>query len=113
MDRVNFGYSTKNIPVPKDDTYLQLLTTKWRKFAHNARKEAYHFLKKTANTHQKETYGFKSTNPASSVELLKPFEDAFTEVVKNVKFGRKPNVFQQHLRQDVIRINSAYISILF
>ena len=106
MEQVNFGYSTKNIPVPKDDTYLQLLTAKWRKFAHNARKEAFHFLKKTASTSKKETYGFKSTNPASSVALLKPFEDAFTEVVMNVKFGRKPNVFQQHIKQDVMRINS-------
>jgi len=70
MEQVNFGYSSKNIPVPDDDVYLQILVAKWRKFTHNARKEAHHFLKKTANTPAKETYGFKSTEPASALPSL-------------------------------------------
>ena len=101
MEQVNFGYSAKNIPVPHDDMYLQILTTKWRKFTQNARKKAYHFLKKNATKSKKETFGFKSTDPASEIPLLKPFEEAFTEVIKNVKFGRKLNHFQRQLKQDV------------
>ena len=106
MEQVNFGYSAKNIPVPHDDMYLQILTTKWRKFTQNARKKAYHFLKKNATKSKKETFGFKSTDPASEIPLLKPFEEAFTEVIKNVKFGRKLNHFQKQLKQDVRKINS-------
>ena len=106
MEQVNFGYSTKNIPVPNNDVYLQILLTKWRKFTQNARKEAEHFLKKTVTKSEKETYGFRSTNSASVVPLFKPFEDAFNDVIKNVKFGRKLNHFQQQLRQDVKKINS-------
>ena len=57
MEQVNFGYSTKNIPVPNNDVYLQILLTKWRKFTQNARKEAEHFLKKTVTKSEKEQGG--------------------------------------------------------
>ena len=68
--------------------------------------KAQFFLKPETKPTPKETYGFKSITPAPTVPLLKPFEDGLTDLVKNVKFGRKPNHFQQQLKKEEKKIKS-------
>ena len=106
MEKVNLGYSTKNIPVPNNDAYLQMLIGKMGKFAHNLRWMVFFFLRPEARPTLKETYEFKSIAPAPGDPLLKSFEDGFSTLVKNVKFGRKSNHFLQKLKQDERKIKS-------
>ena len=100
MEKVNFNYSTKNIPVPSNNLYLQIMINKIEKFVHNLRWKSHFYLKPANNPPKKETFGFKSTAPAPFVMEIKEFETKLVDLVRNIKFGRKPNLFQQKLKQD-------------
>ena len=100
MEKVNFNYSTKNIPVPSRNLYRQMVIAKSQKFIHNARWKAHFFLNPQDNPSTKNNFGFKSTNPAPIITQLKFFEEQLVKLVKNIKFGRKPNNFQNELKKD-------------
>ena len=106
MEKVELGYSGKNIPVPSNNVYLQILISKVERFAHNLRWKALFFLKPTAKPKSKQTFGFKSTAPAPGVPELKQFEIELADLIENIKFGRKPNLFQQKLKEDERNIKS-------
>ena len=52
----------------------------------------------------REPFKFQSTNPAPIVNEMKIFEDRLANLVKNVKFGRKQNKFQETLKKETQRI---------
>ena len=72
MEQVNFGYSTKNIPIPSPGEYLNKLIEQTRTFLKNARWRAFHFLNPESKTAKKETYGFKSPKSPDPVPELNP-----------------------------------------
>ena len=100
MEKVDLGYSAKNIPVPSNNVYLQIVISKAERFIHNFRWRALFFLKPAAKPKSKQTFGFKSTAPAPGVPQLKQFENELADLIENIKFGRKPNPFQQKLKAD-------------
>ena len=55
---------------------------------------------------QKETFEFKSTNPAPSQPELKEFEDSLLELIKNVEFTNKTNNLQEKMKQDIKNMKS-------
>ena len=63
-------------------------------------------MKATNKPQTKETFGFKSTAPAPFVMEIKEFENKLVDLVRNIKFGRKPNLFQQKLKQDEKKIKN-------
>ena len=106
MEQISLDYSTKNIPVPSNDAYMQTMISKMEKFAHNLRWKVLFYLKPAAKPKPKQTFGFKSTAPAPAVSELKDFEDALFNLVKNIKFGRRPNHFLQKLKNDERKIKN-------
>ena len=98
MEKVNLGYSAKNIPVPNNDDYLRMMTAKVEKFVHNLRWKAKFFLKPATKSNFKLNFGFKSTEPAPAVPELKEFEKGLINLLSNIKFGRRPNHFQNKLK---------------
>ena len=62
--------------------------------------KAYFFLNPSKKPKPKNNYNFKSTEPAPHVPELKHFEAKFADLIKNIKFGRRPNHFQQQLKKD-------------
>ena len=106
MEQVNLGYSTKNIPVPSKNTYLQILISSMEKLNHRMRWKAFFELNPETKSKSKETFGFKSTAPAPYVPELKEFQDKMINLAKNITFGNKPNHFQQKLRADEQRIKN-------
>ena len=55
-----------------------------------------------SNTDRKETFGFKSTEPAPGVAELKDFENDMYDLVKNVKFKHSvSNTLQNTLKQNI------------
>ena len=99
------GYSTKNIPVPSENTYLQMMVNSVEKLIHNLRWKSIFYLKPQSKSNSKETFGFKSTAPAPQVIELKNFENALVDMVKNIKFQYRPNTFQQKVNKDVKEIH--------
>jgi len=61
MEKFNIGYSTKNIPLPSQNDFLQRLIEKTKQFLLRMRWKAYFFLNPSTSTASKDTYGFKST----------------------------------------------------
>ena len=106
MEKTSLPYSTKTIPVPPDDTYLQTLIRRGKKFIHNCRWKAFFYLNPDKKPQQKQTFGFKSTSPAPHVMELKNFENNFVSLIASIKFDRKQNHFQTQLKKDVRLIKS-------
>lgn len=106
MEKLSFGYSTKNIPVGPRSEYLIRLIGGTEHLVKRMRWRAFFFLNPNKNTTAKETYGFKTSKPAPMVNELNQFEKLMTELIQNVKFNNHMNDFQQKLQKDIKSINN-------
>jgi hypothetical protein len=100
FESVNFGYSTKNIPIPKQKDYLKCLISKAEKFMRNIRWRTFFFLNPDIQAEDKETYGFNSTKSPPYIPELKQFEDGMLDIVQNIEFLSTSKPFQNQLRKD-------------
>ena len=96
MERVNLGYSTKNIPIAAPKEYLKCLIEKTESFLRRVRWKAYHYLHPT-ETSDKETFGFNSTKNPPAVKELSQFEDKMLELIQNINFKTQRDNFQNKL----------------
>ena len=55
---------------------------------------------------KKETFGFTSTKPTPSHPDLKEFENRMADLIKNVKFKKDTNEFQDKLKNGVLDIKA-------
>ena len=53
MEKINFGYSLKNIPIPKKDPYMKSMIDKTHKFLKRLRWKAYFFDKSRTDAGEK------------------------------------------------------------
>lgn len=97
----NFGYSTKNIPVPGRDEYLQRLIEKTEHLLKRMRWKAFFFLNPDAKGNEKETYGFKSRKTPPAVKELQVFENSMTNLIQSITFKNTKNAFQNRLKKDL------------
>ena len=101
MEQVNLGHSVKDIPVPNQKLYMQMMINSAEKFIQNLRWMVIFFLN-TNNKEEKNTYGFKSTKTPPVVPDLKPFEDELIGMIKGIEFDEnKTNAFQKKLKAEV------------
>ena len=106
MEQVNFGYSLKNIPIPENRVYLQMLINSAEKVTRSIRWRDFHFLNPKTPGPKKETYGFNSTKPAPIVPEMKEFEKEMLDLVMSVEFNKKTNPFQEKLKKDAATIKA-------
>ena len=104
MEKFNVAYSTKNIPLPSRNDFLQRLIEKTEQFLRRMRWKAYFFLNPDTSTSSKDTYGFKSTKNPPPVEELKEFEDDMLKMVQSLKFKQVNDPFLNKLNGDAERI---------
>ena len=100
MEKVNLGYSTKNIPLPAKNEYLKRFIEKTEHFIRRLRWKAHYFLNGTEST-AKESYGFKSRNSPPQISELQPFEEDMTRLIQNIKFKDIKSNFQSKLNSDI------------
>ena len=81
MEKIEFGYSLKNIGLPSQREYLSQLTHSCEKFVRNLRWRAYFFLKPSSKP-EKETYGFRSIKAAPKIKELEKLEDSLYDLVR-------------------------------
>ena len=98
MKKFNIGYSTKNIPLPSRNEYLQRLIEKTEQFLRRLRWKAHFFLSPDSTPSSKETYGFKSTKNPPPIEELKDFEDGMFEMRSSVKFKQVNTYIIMYIR---------------
>lgn len=103
MEKFNIGYSTKNIPLPSQNDFLQRLIEKTEQFLRRMRWKAYFFLNPDTSNSSKDTYGFKSTKNPPPIDELKEFEDDMLKLVQSTKFKHVKNSFLNSLKDDTER----------
>ena len=112
MEQQSLQYSTKNIPVPSRKLYRESMITRAKDWVHRARWKAYFTLNPRRKPQHKNNYKFKSTEPAPTVTEMKIFEHRFANLVRNVKFTKNPNQFQETLKQDTQKILSDHRALI-
>lgn len=105
MESINFGYSTKNIPVARPCEYKRKLIEKTEALITRMRWRAFHFLNPEVNSNQINSYGFKSTATAPHIKELQIFEAELTKLIQNVKFKPYTNELQLRLNTDLKEID--------
>ena len=108
MEKINLGYSLKNIPVPGKESYMKNLLSMIESFLRRVRWKAYWFNnKKEDNAPKKETFGFNSENVPPMDDHLSGFENDMYELASTVQFRRVQNPFLHKLSADVRKINAS------
>ena len=107
MEKVNFGYSLKNIPIPSNKLYLKFLLEKLNSFIVRLRWKVFYFDHQDNCNDVKEYFGFKSENCPPQCRDLLGFESDLYEMARSVKFKRVNNPFQRQLASDAKMINTS------
>ena len=110
MEKINFNYSLKNIPIASRSTYMKAMIDKCESLIYRMRWKAYFFEKKKKPEDEEvhiNNYNFKSENTPPRSTLLDNFEESIFDLVSRIKFNKKPNKFQNELSEDVKKIKSS------
>ena len=87
VEKVNFGYSMKNIRLPSHREYLSQLIHSTETFVRNLRWRSY-FLLNPSTSEKKEKFEFRSIRAPPQIKELRKLEDSLYDLVKNIKFRR-------------------------
>jgi hypothetical protein len=99
MEKINFEYSKKNIPVPSRKMVEKALIKSGEKLTIRMRWRAQAYLKKFKKNNN-DTFGFNTSNTPGPVLELVEFEEAFIELIRNIKFNNHSNEFLRKLARD-------------
>ena len=105
MELVNYEHSTKDIPVPSEKVYLNMMINSIETLDHKVSWEAKIFLDKSKAT-KKNTYGFPSLNSADKMEECVQFRQDLVDMVKNIKFKERHSAFQSKLKSEIATIKN-------
>ena len=106
MEKINLGYSLKNIPVPSKDSYTKNMLGMVENFLRRVRWKAHWFNQETTAT-EYNTYGFGSENVPSADQHLTNFENDMYDMVHSLKFRTIRNPFLNKLSSDARTINNS------
>ena len=109
MEKKNFGYSLKNIPIPNKDSFVKSLICKTHDFIKRLRWKAIFYVQTSEDpAPKKETYGFNSEKSPPQIPELLPFENDLYELIKSIVYkDRQRNRFQSQLQHDVKEIQAS------
>ena len=103
IEKVNFGYSIKNILIPSERTYLLQLMEKIEMAIARMRWKTIHFNSNSSTDNKIEDniewYGLKSPYSLRQVKELIPFENDLVELIRNIKFRKIRNNFRKKLEK--------------
>ena len=103
-NRVNFGYSSKNIPLPIEDQFKKTLINQSTKLVYRYRWKLHFFRNRNPNNNRKNNYGFKTANVPKPMQELERFEDDLAQLITDVNFRKnftKKQSFQSKLAVDL------------
>ena len=84
MEKVNFKYSIKNIPIPSKRAYLLQLMEKIKMFITGMRWKVIYFNSKS-NDSSSERYGLRTLKFLKQVKELVPFKNDLIDMLKVIK----------------------------
>ena len=113
MDSVDFGYYTKNILLPRRESYRYKLIDKRKQLLKRMRWKALFYAnnntsdrKKNQSENKNNCFTIKSRKCPSQVENMKGFEKDLTKMIENTQFRRVSSAFLLKLDEDIKNIKS-------
>ncbi len=106
MEKVQFTYSCKNIPIPSRNAYMAKLLLKVESVIKRMRWKAHFFLNPTDQP-PKNNYNFKSRKCPPQIEELKPFENDMFKTIENIKFKHTSHPLLSNLKQDIAKVKAS------
>ena len=100
MEKVNFKYSIKNIPIPSERASLLQLIEKIEMFITRMCCKPIYCNSKT-NNNSSERYGLKTLKDLKKVKELVPFKSDLTDMRKVIKIQKVKNQFLTKPRKDI------------
>ena len=107
MEKLNFDYSLKNIPIPPKQQYKIKLIEKIESLVKRMRWKAHFFLNPDTTANDKNNYGFKSRGCPPRLKEMDAFEDDLFNVVNNITFRNITDKFQTTLKKDINKIKDS------
>ena len=113
MERKNFNYSLKNIPIPSRNNYKKQLIEKVESVLKRMRWKVF-FFEKHDEREPTDKFGFKSKKCPPQNRDLDKIEDDVLSMIKNVKFRSVNNDnFMNTLKEDTKKINQNPRTLVF
>ena len=106
INKANFSYSLKNIPIPSVDTYMRGIINKAEEFLQRVRWKV-HFFENPTKQLKKETFGFATRRNAPQSKSLIEFEHDITNLISNLEYTDHKTPFQKQLDRDTKNIRSS------
>ena len=110
MEKLSFGYSLKNIPIPSEKSYKIKLMEKTEMVIKRMRwKAIFSESERDEDQSTRISYGLKTFKCPGQVRELLNFENDLIDLVKNVKFeeGYRRSEFQNKLKKDIETITKS------
>ena len=98
METKQFGYSTKNIPIPPEKEYRKMLIEKTENLCRKMRWKAHFFLNPDIGRRNKECYGFNSTKSPPHISELENFESKMLEMIKMYNLNKYIASFRKNYK---------------
>ena len=116
MEKINFNYSLKNIPLPNKNTYILTLIDKVEAVIKRMRWKLFWYYNDSNNDEpvaQNGKFGFKSKNTPPPQEELESFENDLFNMVASIKYRNSKDSFQEKLKEDIRKINDSDKLLIF
>ena len=115
MERINLGYSLKNIPIPSQKSYLKSFISKVDSFIHRIRWKAFFFERNNEDSDTSDdkkddsstNFGFKSDKTPPQHPALAPFQNDLYSLIDSISFSNHRNTFQKKLSSDIKEIRNS------
>ena len=116
MERMNFGYSLKNIPIPSSTSYKLKLIEKIESFIKRMRWKAHFFLQENEEDQEgmkRENYGFMTRKCPPQCADLDNFEKDLMNVINKLEFRKINDKFQRKLKEDIKKVRESPNMLVF
>ena len=108
MQKINFNYSLKNIPIPSKTSYRLKLIEEIESVIKRMRWKAFFHLKENGkNEMETENFGFKSKNCPLQCKELKNFEKDLYNIITCIKYRKSEDCFQTKMKEDISKIKAS------
>ena len=101
MESTRFDHSTKDKPLPSEKDYKPTLIEKTEHLCRQMRWKAFFYLNPSADSSQKETFGFPSRNSPPQIQAMQDFEKRLLHMIEKIKFRTVNCKFQHKLSSDI------------
>ena len=101
MEKVNPGYSVKNIPFANEQSYQAVLVERIEAVIKRMRWKAIFFMSRNEDSSHPENYGLPTSKCPGQVKEMTQFENELILLAKNLQFKKVSSNFQSRMKNDL------------